>query len=240
MTTITQKINNLMAKEEELLARAVAQTMQAYNQKPTIANLRDWEAAKQAFENFRAKKQAEANPEEAPLKNILEVLDYLQQQGWKVSKSKLYDDQGKIDKQKDGSILKKDADKYARLCLNKLDGSDYEIDPTNKNKEETRLTKERADKISFENEIMRGSYVLREEAEQQMAARAAYLKNSIEGFFHSLSPRIAELINGDAAKIPDLTEFCLREVEDFFHHYSKPLTFEAVKIKDNQNENNTS
>lgn len=236
MTDITQKIDNLMAKEEELLAKAIAQTMQAYNQKPTIANLKDWEGAKQAFESFRAKKQAEINPEDAPLKNILEVLDYLQQQGWKVSKSKLYDDQGKIDKQKDGSIIKKDADRYAKLCLSKLDGSDYEIDPTQKNKEETRLTKERADKIAFENEIMRGSYVLCEEAEQQMAARAAYLKNSIEGFFHSLSPRIAEIINGDTTKIPELTEFCLREVEDFFNHYSKPLTFEAVKFQKTEKE----
>lgn len=230
MTDLTQKIDNLMAKEEELLSKAMATTMQAYNQKPTVENMKNWDAAKTALENCRAKKAAEANPQEAPLKGVLEVLDYLQGDGWKVGKTTLYNDQGKINKQKDGSILKKDADKYAKLCLRKLDGSDYETDPADKNKEETRLTKERADKIAFENEVMRGSYVLREEVEQQQAARAAYLKNSIEGFFHSLSPRMAELINGDANKIPELTEFCLREVEDFFHHYSKPLTFEAVKL----------
>ena len=224
------KIDSLLAKEEPLRINAVAKTMQAYNQNPTIANLKDWDAAKKALEEYRIKKAAELNPQDAPLKGIMDVLQYLQSEGWKISKSKLYEDENKIDKQKDGNILKKDADKYAAMFLRKLDGSDYEIDPASKIKEETRLTKERADKVAFENEIMRGDYVLREEVEQQLAARAAYLKNSIEGFFHSLSPRIAELVNGDQDKIPELTEFCLREVEDFFHHYSKPLVFEAVKL----------
>ncbi len=231
MTDNTSKIDALMEQEENMLNKAIVQTMGAYNQTPTVANLNNWNAAKNALAEYRAQKAAEENPQDAPLKGVPEVLEYLKAQGWKISQSKLYEDQGKIDKQKDGSILKKDADKYAKYFLQKLDGSDYETSPLEKQKEETRLTKERADKVAFENEIMRGSYVLREEVEQQQAARAAYLKNSIEGFFHSLAPRIIEHANGDMNKVPELTEFCLKEVEDFFHHYSKPLTFEAVKIK---------
>lgn len=228
---IQQKIEEFKGKADDdfkIYTNSFISALKAVRESPSTANVKEYEKANRAIEEYLKKKEAEAS-NEIRFQNILDVSGYLQSVGWKISKSKLYADRGIIKTQADGAYLKKDVDKYAEQFLRKLDASDIDSDSLEKLKEETRLTKERADKVAFENEIMRGSYVLKEDVEQQLAARASFIKSSIEGFFHSLSPRIAEIIGGDISKIPELTEFCLRETEDFFHHYSKPLTFEAVK-----------
>ena len=227
--TLKAQVEKLMEKEEELLLRAVAQTMQEYNKKPTNAALKDWEAAKNALEEYQRKKQQEASGE-IIFKGIPEALGYLKVENWKISQAKFYDDVRFIKRQKDGSFTKKEVDKYATQFLQKRDGSDIEIDPLEKLKEETRFTKERADKVAFENEIARGNYILKSDAEQQLSARAAFLKSGIQGFFHSMSAKLIELAEGKPEKGPDVLDFCLREVEELFHHYSKPLVFEAVKV----------
>ncbi|MBI3582387.1 MAG: hypothetical protein HY096_00370 [Nitrospinae bacterium] len=231
---IQQKIEEFKTRKYDdfgIYNNSFVAALKAVKESSSTANVKEYEKARQAIEEYFRQKEAEINPQEAALKGIPEVLEYLRLEGWKVSKSKLYEDQLKIDKQKDGSILRKDADKYARLCLSKLDGSDYEIDPFEKLKEETRFTKERADKVAFENEIARGNYILKSDAEQQLSARAAFLKSGVQGFFHSMSTRLIELAEGKPEKGPDVLELCLKETEELFHHYSKPMVFEAVKIK---------
>ena len=226
---LAQTIDLLMTMEDEMLMKTAGKAMQAYNQKPTIANLKNWETAKNALEEYRRKKQQEVSGE-IIFKDIPEVLSYLQSENYKISKSKLYEDVKFIKKEKDGSFSKKETDKYARQFLQKRDNSDTEFDPREKFKEETRYTKLRADRVDIDNEVTRGNLIPKLDVEQQMAARASYLKSSLEGFFNSLSPRIIEHVNGDMNKVPELTEFCLRELEELFHHYSKPLVFEVVKV----------
>src|SRR3970040_1780616 len=113
MVNDNDKINALLAQEENLLNRAVVKTMEAYKQEPISANLKDWEAARDACVNCGGRRGGEANPAQAALAGIPEVLEYLKAEGWKIEKTKLYNDQGKIDKQKDGRILKKDTDNNA-------------------------------------------------------------------------------------------------------------------------------
>lgn len=56
-------------------------------------------------------------------KTILEMVDYLTGQGWKIRKSKAYDDNraGLIRRDPDGGISKKEADIYAAKFLKRLD-----------------------------------------------------------------------------------------------------------------------
>lgn len=208
MTDIAQKIDNLMAKEEELLAKAVAQTMQAYNQKPIIANLRDWEGAKQALENYRAKKAAAANPKDARFKNLLVVLEYLQNNGWKISRGKLYEDERLIKKQSDGAILVADVDKYAAQFLRKLDGSDEPSD-NDKNKEETRLTKAKADKEELLFKVLQKRYVDIAQVERTRTAQTAKLLLTYENLVYGKTEKLIELVSGDMTKKHDLQAFLL-------------------------------
>ena len=227
------KITALLDQEEKLIASAVARTVSAYNQSATVANLKDFQAAKKAYEEFKSRQAASADPENRSFKNILDVLDYLQSEGYKLGKSKLYEDQHKIDHQKDGSMLKKDVDKYASMFLRKADGSDIEFDTTEKFKWETEIAKQKAEQLTRRNEVESGIYVLRSDVEQQFAARASFLRNSLEGFFHSLAPRLIEKADGSMDRTPDVVEFCLAELDELFHRYSQPLVFaEAVKFNE--------
>ena len=45
-----------------------------------------------------------------------------------------------------------------------------------------------------------------------------------------MSARLIALAEGKPEKGPDVLNFCLREVEELFHHYSKPLVFEIAKV----------
>lgn len=166
---------------------------------------------------------------EIRFQNVLEVVAYLKDAGYKIEKSKAYIDRHLMKPDKDG-FLQSNVDRYAKAFLERFDGTSGDGN-SDKAREEARLTRERADKIAFENEIMRGKYLLRSEVDRQFAARAAFLKDGVgPRFIHSRAPRIVEMVGGEMAKIPDLVEMWLKEVEELFDHYSRPLEFEAVNI----------
>ena len=204
------------------MVAAVARTMQAYNRTSTVANLKDWQAAKKAFEEFQISMAADTdNP---VYRGLSEVLVYLQSFGWKISKSKLYEDQRLIKKQSDGSMFKRDVDLYAERSLRRLDGSDADSDMSEKLEWEIEILKQKAAQLRRKNEIEEGMYVLTSEIEQQLSARAAFLKDSLTGFFQSMAARIVEKAEGNPDRTPDVIEFCLLELADIFNYYSKPLT----------------
>lgn len=228
------KITALLEQEEKLLTSAVARTMQAYNQSPVVANLKDYEAAKKAIEDFRRRKATAENPEAQTFKNLLEVLDYLQAEGWKISKSTLYEKSYAIKKQPDGAYLKKNIDDFAAKFLRKLDGSDTEeIDIAEKIKAEIRKLTAEAEKREIEVQRLKGEVVDRYEVEQQFADRAAFLIDSLKNFSHSQMPRLIELVRGDTAYAAEAIDFFNAEVETLFDHYSKPLTFSVAAYNEN-------
>jgi hypothetical protein len=164
---------------------------------------------------------------------MAEVLDYLRAKGYKVGKSKLYEDQYKIDHQKDGAMLRRDVDKYAAMFLRKLDGSDEgPADMAEKIKWETEIAKQKAEQLTRRNEVESGQYVLRSDVEQQFAARAASLKSSLEYFFRGMAPRIVELVQESSGSVPELQAFCLAALHDHLDAYSRPLVFAEAVIDD--------
>ena len=82
--------------------------------------------------------------------------------------------------------------------------------------------------MELEAKIKQGMYILRSEIEQMLAARAAFLKDNLgQGFIHSRASKIAEIMQGNAERIPDLIEFWLRHIDEVFDYYSKPMKFEV-------------
>ncbi|MBE7413855.1 MAG: hypothetical protein HS130_00950 [Deltaproteobacteria bacterium] len=227
---MARKVKSLEEKEEAVLARAVAQTMKAYNESPTMKNLKEWDAARKRFDEFQKRKAADADPEARRFANLLEVLGYLTDEGWKVAKSKLYADQNKISKERDGAYAKKAVDEYARLALVKLDGSGQEDEglATRKAKIELDILEEKKKRERRENEIDEGKWVLRSDVESMLAGRAALLKSGLgEEFIHARAARIIDLVGGDQAKAPDLIALWKEEMEEHFNRYSEPLEFAA-------------
>lgn len=225
---MTDKFDALMAKEEELLKKGVSQTMKAYNEKSTVANLRDWEAAKDAYEKFKAK---QAPVEVVSFATKREVIVYLIQQGWDVKpdSSKVNDDLKGLPR-KQGVWSKKLIDDYASMALRKADGISEELtaDAKRKLRAEADRAEEEAVKIKRRNAIERGDYIPRAEVEQEFARRMAFLGSDMERFVYHMIDRIIEVVGGDTEKKPDAIEIGLLAKEEWMDRYSKPLEFMAV------------
>ena len=211
MTETSKKIDALMAQEENVLSSAVARTMQAYNQNSIVANLKDYQAAKTALEEFRKKKHAAENPEEACF-SVPEAVEYLKGQGFKIEKSKLYEEKnivGYTTIDNAVTFLKKDLDKYAKKYLDKLDGSGYETDPAGKNEQETRLTKAKADKEELLLKVLGKSYVDIAQVERTRTAQTARLLLTYENLVYGKVEKLIELVSGDMTKKHELQTFLL-------------------------------
>ncbi len=274
VSDVSAKVDSLLNKEEELLARALAQTMKRYHEDPTAKNLRDMEATKKAMkelshrkvkndaheqllenaykkaraaiekgptgknvdavekahralEAYRAGLAAQANPEDRRFTNLLDVLSYLNTEGWKVSKSKLYEDRNKLAKEKDGTWLKRSADEYARLCLEKLDGSDQEIvDINKKSRLENEILEEKKKKLQRENEIQTGMYILRSEAEQKHTAKLALFLTAVDNFLQGGKLNLAvEIVEGNKELVTELRNHFKKEFRAILGEYAKRPEF---------------
>ena len=224
---LAKKVKKLSDKEPDLRARAVAQTMAAYNNKPTIQNLRAWDAAKAAFAKCGNK---QLDPAERRFANLLEVLDYLKVEGWKVEKSKIYADKRIIAQEPDGSYTRKAIDDYAKRCLVRIDGSNTaQVDFSQRKAQlEVELLEEKKKEAVRENDIAAGRWVLKSEVESMLAARAALLKDGVgAGFIHSQAMRIIEVCGGLQEKAPELIAYWLEEVNALFDRYAAPTEFMA-------------
>lgn len=161
---------------------------------------------------------------------VSEAVEYLKSQGYKIEKSKLYEDKHIIGfSTSNGSAVfgEKALDKYAKKFLSLLSGSDA-ISLEEKLKWETRIAEQKFKDMELEAKIKQGMYILRSEIEQMLAARAAFLKDNLgQGFIHSRASKIAEIMQGNAERIPDLIEFWLRHIDEVFDYYSKPMKFEV-------------
>lgn len=161
---------------------------------------------------------------------VSEAVEYLRSQGYKIEKSKLYEDKHIIGfSTSNGSAVFKETalDKYAKKFLSLLSGSDV-VSPEEKLKWETKIAEQKFNDMAFEAKIKGGAYVLKSEVEQMLAARAAFLKDNLgQGFIHSRAPKIAEILKGNPDNIPELIEFYLKHIEEVFDYYSKPMKFEV-------------
>ena len=221
-----EKLNKDLSQEKDILAAAVKKTLDIYNENPTTANLRDYQANKKAYDDCIAK----LDGKDLDFFNTkADVLSYLEFEGWDVKKSKLYKDMKHVPKT-DGGYLKADVDMYAKLRLVKSNGAVVDMDSGEKTRQEIRVAAARAEKLEMENDIMQGKYILRAEVEQLHASKAQHLKTALQGFFQSQAAMIIETSEGDASRAADVREFCLLELAKFLNEYAKPCRYSVPLI----------
>ena len=226
------KFDALLEKEEDLLKKAVGQTMKAYNGKSTVANLRDWEAAKAALDGYRVKasKQAAAVVSFATKR---EVIAYLIEAGWDVKpdSSKVNDDLNGLPK-KQGVWPKKVVDEYAGMALRKADGINGDVsDETKKRlRAERELAEQKTIKAKRENEIEAGRWVRSSDVRAEFAKRMMFLRADQERFVYEFIPRIIEMTGGDDEKRAEAIDEGLRLKDEWMDRYSKPMEFHASGV----------
>lgn len=212
----------------ELLTQAKEKAHKRLLEESTVENIKAWRAADKALKDYLDKNSSDENPESASLPNILAVVEYLQDQGWKVSKSAAYQHQkaGKIRLQEDGTFRIKDIEKYAATFLKRLDGQtdfldDLECLQKEKLAAETDKAKAQAAHWELKTKIENGQYVELELFEREIAARAKMFKADLENFCRSQAMGIIECVKGDHDLAPDLIDFMLEQVEIFLDRYAK-------------------
>ena len=171
---------------------------------------------------------------EEVFQNVLEVEEYLYHNGWKIKKSSIYNHVKKrlIIPDAQGRFLKTEVDRYALTNLRKADGT-Y---PGNKKADriaidtaEHRRRRERAqaDLIEMKVSSLKGSLVPRELFEGELAARAAIFRSDFESFFRAPADEIVHIVEGNAAKIPDLVAHLLEALETQLSRYLQKEEFKV-------------
>jgi len=152
---------------------------------------------------------------------LADVLQYLNDAGYKLAKSTLYKHkgEGKLRPQKDGSFARADVDRYARTFLKNAFGqTDIEEDAQlQREKLEAEARKAKAQAVHWElkTQIDSGQYIDRALFDGELAARAAIFKSDLENFFRSAAGEIIHKVNGDQQLAPDLIDFMLERLEVF-------------------------
>lgn len=211
---------------EKDLEAALKAARSALKKKASAENVRAVEAGRKALKDYRAEKAAVADPAERRFTTQAEVRAYLQGEGWKIGKSKLSADWKLIPRQKDGTVLARDADKYADLVRltrkeNTAEGAEKAAIKVDW---EEKIAEEKHKKLKYENEVAAGRWVLKSDVSRMLAARASALMNGVgPEFIHANAPDIVKLVGGQAEKIPDLIDYWLGKMEEHFNRYSRPL-----------------
>lgn len=162
------------------------------------------------------------------MKTVLDVVTYLQSKGYKCGKSVVYNhvNSGKLSK-KDGEFKARDVDKYAALNLKLESGPSPsvqgDIEELQRVRIESDARKSQAQAIHWEMKtgIMAGQLIDKELFYGEMSARAAILKSDFENFVRSYATNMANVVDGDLTKVPDLIELMLEQVEVFFGKYAQ-------------------
>lgn len=176
-----------------------------------------------------------AKQEEQIFRNILAVVGYLKNAGYRVEKSAAYkhNQEGKLRPRKDGKYYETDVLKYAALFLKRLDGAtdnDQSRFALDKARAEMDKTRAQTAYIEFKTKILEGKYVARGDFEHALAQRAAMLKSDMESFFRGHAPKIITLVGGKAGKTPDLVQYLLDAVALCLARYAEDKEYAVPRI----------
>jgi len=183
----------------------------------------------------RKKKVIKKAEPEKTLPNILAVVKYLKEAGYRLEKSAAYKhrDEGKLRPRKDGKYYEADILKYAALFLRRLDGSRDDDDSRfalSKAQAEMDKTRAQTAYVEFKTKILEGKYIERGEFEHALARRAAMFKSDIEAFIRGQAPKIVALVGGKAGKTPDLVDNMLEAAAKWLSRYAEDKEFAVPRL----------
>lgn len=212
-----------------LLYNGMAQCAKAYQEEPTATNLRNWKAAETELDSYLA----QISPKEPTFPNVSAVVQYLQDEGWKISLRTGYNhqDQGLLRPRSDGKYYKADVDAYASSLLARIDGSDPSDTDLERKRKADADTAEIITRIKrIQVEALEGKYIERDAFERALAQRAALFKNDLEALARGKAPEIIAKVAGDSDRAPDLIEYLLAEFELCLGRYAANVEFSVPDI----------
>lgn len=176
------------------------------------------------------------------LKDIKEVLKYIEEQNRKVRKTKLYEDvnKGLLKKQPDGTFKLRDVERYL-VSLPMLGTTDSVAEKASerqrrKEEQEIRRIKAVADKEEFDLAVKQGKYITKEKVYQELAARAVTLNMQIKTAFEVNAIELVELVEGNPKKTNSLKQKLTEIFETALAEYAKEMDIEIIIENEEINE----
>jgi len=215
--------NNLLKKAQsgQILSKKELETFDALDvELRTLYTPGD--IAAQANENKASEKSASCALTEGPgqpaqpevLENLLAIVKYLQEKGYKIRKSAIYNHKaaGKIRPNKEGKYLLKDVEKYAQTYLE----SGAKAPPRDnlqeqKLQEEIRKARGQADHWEKRNRDIDAEVDAR--VGRKCAEKFILFKTTMLNFFRSDTPRLCAIFAGDPTHIPEALTHLIEGLE---------------------------
>ena len=204
---------------------------------PNQNNVAAFERAKKALEAFT---RPEGEPDQRVFRHRIEALQHLQAQGYKIKKSKLYDDAkaGFLRMQPDGTVTEKDLERYVkRVGLEKpaeiADAQAGDLQAKKLALEISKLEEEYREKRR-KNDIMDGKFMPREKVYMEIAGRAVVFE---AGLKHALDTRAAELLEAlDAIAEKNRRLVMIRRwfreiLDEQLNEFANIKTFQAIILE---------
>lgn len=225
---MSDDLASILATEEARLIRARDEAFEVVQRRPIGANRKAYRKACVALEDFlRAKTEPEG---ERTFASILEVVDFLDSDGWKISRSTAYDHwkkDGKISARPDGTFALSAVQEYARVHLQKKDGTPGPLAGPNlqeeKLQEEIRRIRHDADMRELNLRTKLGELIPKDHVEAELAERAQNLKMYLDAFIRSAAGQIIKLVGGDPLRAPQLITYMLGANRKAMDNYSRPI-----------------
>lgn len=166
-------------------------------------------------------------------KNLREAVAWLKAQGWKVSQSTIYkhENDGKIRAEADGTYSGKSVLKYARSFL-MLQATKEKIDDEallrKKTMAEIRRIDEQAKLARIKRMAEEGRYILRDQFELELAARAAALESELLFMVQSRVGNWIRIVSGDFKRTQELITDVSDAVNDALNRFAGDREFHVL------------
>lgn len=216
-----------------LLFNGYVQARSNYQKEPSTANRKTWEDVEAALNEYVSAISPAVTGDTLP--NIAAVLQYLQGEGWKETKTSLYRRQkeGKILPRPDGTYAKKDVDKYARTFLKQI-ATGKRLSENTDELQRKKLEQElknlilKNERENFNYEKDRGLYIPKDQMEIELATRAGILVAGLKHWVQTRSADWIAAVSGDAKKVGELINMMSNDVDEHINQYAGSKEYEVV------------
>ncbi len=164
-------------------------------------------------------------------KSLLQVFQHLKSAGFKIGKSKLYEDaqKGAIRTNPDGSVLETEVRAYAGT-LGRVDGDIQDLNDVHNRKaaKDVELADIKIQRAQLELDRELGRYIPRKDFEQELAARAMIFENGFRHLFATKAVEWIAMVGGNRSKLPDLMRTLNQALDTQLSTYSTTRTFQVL------------
>jgi len=230
-----QQILRVATEEERgkliTLHEACLKLHEQYKGNPQADIKKSWDAAERGKRDTIEALWAKYYQHEPVFTDRAAVLSYLEKQGYKIKKTKLYRDaqKGLLKIEPDGSVLEIAVRAYM-AALAKKDIEDPAAKTAQKIDEEIRGLKLKNERQQIELDVLKNKYIERDEAVFEFCAKFSILREYLRYFITTQTPALIDLCRGDQTCSSAVMDLLNPEIHNMFNRIAKTDRFEVTFV----------